>query len=352
MDRELKGRGASENPANRFEEISYEREADGVSPDDEIPSPSTRFFRDRSKSVLTYNESPDLPFRIGLNPYRGCEHGCAYCYARPYHEYLGLSAGLDFETKILVKEDAPELLRKELSSPKWKPELISMSGITDCYQPAERKFEITRRCLEVFAEFLQPVGIITKNALVIRDIDLLRPLAEHQAASVFVSVTTLDPDLSRLMEPRASHPQRRLAAIEALSKAGIPVGVMAAPMIPGLTDHELPAILRAAAKAGARHAGYTVARLPLGVAQIFEHWLAAHRPGLQKKVMTQIRQTHEGRLNDSRHGRRLQGRGRIAETIDQIFDLTCRKEGLNLQDLRHSTASFRRPKSVSQLELF
>ena len=357
MDRKLKsgglkGRGAAINPANRFEELAYEREPDAVSPDDEIPAPSTRFFKDTARSVLTYNESPDIPFRVGLNPYRGCEHGCAYCYARPYHEYLGLSAGLDFESKIFVKHDAPELLRKEFSSPKWKPELVSMSGITDCYQPAERKFQITRRCLAVFAEFLNPVGIITKNALVARDIDLLFRLAERGAASVFVSVTTLDPELSRAMEPRASHPQRRLEAIASLAKARIPVGVMAAPMIPGLTDHELPSILKAAADAGARYAGYQVVRLPLGVGEIFEQWLEEHRPGLKKKVLAQIRDTHAGRLNDTRPGRRLEGTGLIAETLDQVFELNRRKLGLNERELTHSTESFRNPTSASQLEFF
>src|SRR5208282_1784225 len=197
----LKGRGTSENPANRFEEILYEREPEGVSPEDEIPAPATRFFKDKSRSVLSYNDSPDIPFRVGLNPYRGCEHGCIYCYARPFHEYFGLSAGLDFETRIMVKEDAPELLRRKLSSPKWEPQVVSMSGVTDCYQPAERRFQITRRCLEVFAEFLNPVSIITKNALVTRDIDILSALAKHQAAAVFFSVTTLDSDLARIMEP-------------------------------------------------------------------------------------------------------------------------------------------------------
>ena len=222
----------------------------------------TQFFKDHSKTVIARNDSPDVGFSASLNPYRGCEHGCIYCYARPTHEYLGFSAGLDFESKIMVKEDAPELLRAELLSPKWQPQVIFMSGVTDCYQPVERKLKLTRRCLEVLAEFRNPVFIITKNRLVTRDIDLLSELARHQAAAVWLSITTLDPELRKVMEPRTSPPAARLAAIRELAQAGIPVGVNVAPVIPGLTDHEMPAILQAAAEAGATAAGYTVVRLP------------------------------------------------------------------------------------------
>src|SRR5436305_3583809 len=237
----LRGRGASHNPANRFETLHYERDADAAPGDD--PAPATQFFRDSTRSIITTNDSPDVGFSASINPYRGCEHGCVYCYARPYHEYLGFSAGLDFESRILVKPDAPELLRKELSAPKWKPQTLAMSGVTDCYQPAERRLQITRRCLEVLADFRNPVGVITKNELVTRDIDILQRLHEHQAAVVMVSITTLDPEVARRMEPRASHPRDRLKAVERLAAAGVPVGVNVAPVVPAITDHEMPRIL-------------------------------------------------------------------------------------------------------------
>ena len=247
-----RGRGAANNPTNRFESISFERDADWNPEED--PAPTTQAFRDLTKTVITYNDSPDIPFTASLNPYRGCEHGCAYCYARPTHEYLGFSAGLDFETKIMVKENAPELLRNELSSKKWKPQVIALSGVTDCYQPMERKLKLTRRCLEVLAEFRNPVGIVTKNHLVTRDLDVLRELAQHRAVAVFISITTLDNSLTPRLEPRASLPSHRLAAIEKLSRAGVPAGVMVAPVIPALTDYEMPAIISAAVQAGAQFA--------------------------------------------------------------------------------------------------
>src|SRR6185436_4215658 len=248
----VKGRGASINPANRFEEIHLERDIDWNPEED--PAPRTQFFRDQSATIINYNDSPDIGFDASINPYRGCEHGCIYCYARPTHEYLGFSAGLDFESRIMVKERAPELLRRELSSPKWKPQVIALSGVTDCYQPIERKLKLTRGCLEVLAEFRNPVGIVTKNHLVTRDLDLLQELARHNAAAVCISLTSLDTELRRVMEPRTSPPAARLAAIRALSQAGIPVGALIAPVIPGLTDHEVPALVEAAAKAGARSA--------------------------------------------------------------------------------------------------
>src|SRR5258705_9094344 len=252
----VRGRGTAENPKNRFEEI--EVVPDLEAPEDERPAPHTRFFRDLSRSIIATNDSPDVGFSASVNPYRGCEHGCIYCYARPYHEYLGLSAGLDFETKILVKEDAPELLRAELASPKWEPKVVAISGVTDAYQPIERKLQLTRRCLEVLAEFRNPVIIVTKNQLVTRDIDVLKELASFSAAAVCVSVTTLDAELARVMEPRTSTPANRLEAIQALSEAGVPVRVLAAPIIPGLTDPELPSIIQAGARAGARPRGYGV----------------------------------------------------------------------------------------------
>src|SRR5260221_1098620 len=259
------GRGSATNPHNRFEKLSVELEPEALVDEDGEPIlPRTQFLRDDSQSIITFNDSPDIPFHAGLNPYRGCEHGCAYCFARPYHEYLGFSAGLDFETKIVVKENAPELLRRELSSAKWKPQVLSMSGVTDCYQPIERRLQLTRKCLEVLVEFRNPVAIVTKNLLVTRDIDLFADLARDSAAAVFLSITTLDADLARIMEPRTAQPEARLRAIRELTKAGVPVGVMVAPVIPGLTDHELPAILKAAAEAGACCAGMVPIRLPYG----------------------------------------------------------------------------------------
>ena len=244
-----RGRGAGGNPPNRFEKIHLERDADWDPAED--PSPKTQFLRDLSQSIISYNDSPDIPFHASLNPYRGCEHGCSYCYARNTHEYLGFSAGLDFETKIMVKENAPELLRRELSSPKWKPQTLAMSGVTDCYQPVERRLQLTRRCLAVLAEFRNPVSIITKNYLVTRDIDLLRELAAHHAVAVHLSINSLDSELARKLEPRAASPKMRLAAVEALAKAGVPVGVLVAPVIPALNDHEMPSVLAAAKAAGA-----------------------------------------------------------------------------------------------------
>ena len=314
---------------------------EGIDPED--PAPETQFFKDPSRSLITANDSPDVGFEASVNPYRGCEHGCIYCYARPTHEYLGFSAGLDFETKILVKEDAPELLRRELSSPRWKPQVLAISGVTDPYQPVERRLKLTRRCLEVLAEFRNPVVIITKNHLVTRDLDLLGELARHEAAAVYLSVTTLDARLARTMEPRTSHPTRRLAAIEALSRAGVPTGVLVAPVIPGLTDHEMPAIISAAAKAGARCAGYVLLRLPHAVAPLFEAWLTEHRPARKDKVLNRIRAIRGGRLNDPRFGSRMKGEGIFAEQIKDLFSLACRKAGIVARGPNLSTAAFRRP---------
>jgi DNA repair photolyase len=342
----IKGRGAGLNPKNRFEIIEVE-------PDPEIPGPDridTELLRDTSRSLITRNDSPDVGFEVSINPYRGCEHGCVYCYARPFHEYLGFSAGLDFESRILVKEDAPEILRKELSSPKWQPQTLVMSGVTDCYQPAERKLEVTRRCLEVLAEFRNPVGIITKNELVTRDIDHLSALAEHGAAAVHISVTTLDGEVARRMEPRASHPRDRLKAIEKLAAAGIPVGVMVAPVVPAITDHEMPKILEAAAEAGATSAGYVVLRLPGAVAGLFEEWLERHFPDRKEKVLNRVRDLRGGRLYDPRFGSRMRGEGLFADQIRTTFETFKRRYGLDQPRPELSTAAFRRP--GQQLALF
>jgi DNA repair photolyase len=343
------GRGAADNPANRFELICYQRDPDD--PIEESPGPLTRFFRDNARTILAHNDSPDVGFETSINAYRGCEHGCSYCYARPYHEYLGLSAGLDFETKIFVKEDAPLLLRRELSSPKWRPRVVAMSGVTDPYQPAERRFRLTRGCLEVFAEFRNPVGIVTKNRLVARDRDLLGELAQYQAAAVWLSLTTLDGDLSRRMEPRATQPAGRLAAITALADAGVPVGVLAAPMIPGLNDHELPALLQAAADAGARYAGYIMLRLPFGVKELFGDWLMRHYPDRRDKVLGRVRDLHGGALNDPRFGARMRGEGEMARQIEALFVATCRRTGLRTGSPGLSVEAFR-PAGGKQGNLF
>lgn len=352
----VRGRGAGGNPPNRFERSHFERDPGADDPDladpDANPAPATEFLPDASRSVVARNDSPDIPFDASINPYRGCEHGCSYCYARPFHEFLGYSAGLDFETKILVKHDAPELLRRELSAPGWRPTPLALSGVTDPYQPVERRLRLTRRCLEVLVEFRNPVSVVTKNRLVTRDADLLGELAGRSAAAVFLSVTTLDADLARAMEPRASSPSARLAAIEALTAAGVPVGVMVAPVIPGLTDHEIPAILTAAADAGARMAGYVPLRLPLAVAPLFEDWLERHTPGRKAKVLGRVRALRGGALNESRFGARMRGSGALAALIDSVFKTTCRRVGLNREELRLSTEAFRRPGPGRQLRLF
>ena len=341
-------RGAVSQPTNRFVGTSSER--DEEFDDSEEPLPRTQFLPDQSLTALAWNDSPDIGFRASLNPYRGCEHGCIYCYARPTHEYLGFSSGLDFETRIMVKERAPELLRAELASSKWQPQVIAMSGVTDCYQPVERKLELTRRCLAVLAEFRNPVGIVSKNRLVTRDIDLLQELAQHNAVVVFISLTTLDTELRRVMEPRTSPPAARLATISDLARAGIPVGVLTAPMIPGLNDHELPQLLGAAADAGAQFAGYVTLRLPYQNKTLFEQWLTEHFPLRKDKVLAGIRAVREGDLNNTEFGTRMRGSGQRADQIEKLFEVGCRKAGLNQRELQLSTAAFRRPGGV-QMEL-
>jgi DNA repair photolyase len=350
----IHGRGASWSPANRFEKIHVDlSDVDVVDVDlaeEERPRRETQYFRDGTKSIIASNNSPDVGFETSLNPYRGCEHGCIYCYARPTHEYLGFSAGLDFESKIMVKTDAAALLEAELSSPKWKPQTLVMSGVTDPYQPVEKKLRITRKCLEVLAKFRNPVAIITKNRLVTRDVDLLGELASFEASAVNVSVTSLDPSLQRVLEPRTSSPAARLEAVAALHAAGIPVGVMVAPIIPGLTDHEVPKILEACAKAGAQFAGYTIVRLPWAVAPLFEHWLEEHFPDRKEKVLGRIRDIRGGeKLNSTKWGARIMGEGIFAEQIRTMFEVGCRRHGMNARP-KLSTAAFRRP--VEQMKLF
>ena len=345
----IPARGAASNPTNRFEQIHIERDEDW-NPEEE-PLPTTQFLRDHTRTILNRNDSPDIGFEFSLNPYRGCEHGCIYCYARPTHEYLGFSAGLDFETRIMVKTDAPQLLREELSLPKWKPQTIAMSGVTDCYQPVERRLKLTRGCLEVLTEFRNPVFIVTKNHLVTRDIDLLGELARHHAAGVLLSITTLDSDLRKVMEPRTSPPQARLAAIRKLSEAKIPVSVNVAPVIPGLTDHEIPNILAAATEAGARFAGQVVLRLPYAVAPLFEQWLTTHFPDKKEKVLNRLRSMRGGKLYNAQFGKRMTGEGIFAEQIEQMFNVACRRAGIADNHLQLSIVAFRRP-GGRQLALF
>lgn len=344
----IRGRGATANPVNRFERIEYTAA-------EEFPAEGrplrTQFFRDDARSVISHNMSPDIPYEVSLNPYRGCEHGCAYCYARPTHEYLGLSAGLDFETRILVKENAPALLERELFSPNWVPREVAISGVTDPYQPVERRLRLTRRCIEVFAKFRNPISIVSKNQLVTRDADLLVPLARVNAVAVFISITTLDLALNRVLEPRSSLPAQRLAAVNVLAQVGVPVGVLVAPVIPALTDEEVPAILQAAADAGAKYAGFTPLRLPHAVAPLFEQWLEQHLPRRKEKILNRIRAMRGGALNDPRFGHRMRGEGPFARQIASLFDVARRKAGLSETGPGLSVEAFRRP-SGGQLDLF
>lgn len=316
-------RGSINRPPGRFELIFLEpdAEADG-------PPTQTRVFRDESKTVISQNRSPDVPFDASVNPYRGCEHGCSYCYARPSHEFLGLSAGLDFESMIFAKLDAPELLERKLRSRSWTPQVLAMSGVTDAYQPVERKLEITRRCLEVLVRFRNPVAIVTKSSLVRRDADLLAELARYHAAAVTVSVTTLDADLATRLEPRAAAPASRLKTIETLARAGVPVGVNVMPVIPGMTDHEVPAILNASARAGASFAGYGIVRLPHGVKELFDQWLLRNYPERRAKVLNRIRALRGGELSDSKFGRRKTGSGEFAIQTRRIFEVALRRNRL------------------------
>jgi DNA repair photolyase len=337
----MKGRGTDAAPPNRFERMHVELEYD-----DDHPPPekvATVYYRDASRTILAENQSPDVPFRWSLNPYRGCEHGCSYCYARPSHEQLGFNAGIDFESRIMVKPDAPALLRKTFSSPCWTPEFVSLSGNTDCYQPVERTLRITRGCVEVFAEFRNPVGIITKSALVARDVDLLRELARHGAVHVFSSITSLDPDLAARLEPRAARPHRRLEAVAGLAAAGIPVAVMIGPVIPGLNDEEIPDILRAARAAGALGAAWVLLRLAPPLDALFERWLGEHFPEKRSRVLHRIRDTRGGAISDSRWGVRQRGQGPYAEQIAALFRAAAHKYGLDRPLPALRTDAFRRP---------
>jgi DNA repair photolyase len=351
------GRGSSLAPPNRFEHTRSEPDLEQLAGEDELLAEERRvptvFLEDNSKTLIRENDSPDVGFRYSINAYRGCEHGCAYCYARPGHETLGMNAGLDFETKILVKHDAVALLRKELNHRSWRPEPIMMSGVTDCYQPAERRFKLTRGLLEVLLEARQPACLITKNALILRDLDLFAQLAEKNLVSVALSVTTLDADLARKLEPRTASPAARLRAIRELSSAGVPVRVMIAPVIPGLTDQELPAILAAAKEAGAQNAGFVMVRLPWAVAPIFQAWLAEHRPLALPRIESLIRDMRGGQLYDASFGNRMRGHGAYAAGIAQTFDIFTRKLGLDQPSPDLDASQFRPPRLPGgQLPLF
>lgn len=352
--RQVSGRGASENPVNRFQEIHHVHDPEETDlRKEELPDPDTIFLKDTSRSIITENQSPDVGFDCSINPYRGCEHGCIYCYARPTHEHLGFSSGLDFESRILVKTEAPALLREELSQPAWTPKTIAISGVTDAYQPVERQLTLTRDCLKILAEYRNPAAIITKNHLVTRDLDLFETLADYQAIRVYISVTTLDHELCGAMEPRTSRPHKRMEAIEQLASHGVPVGVSIAPVIPGLTDEEIPNILEEARNAGASFAGYVMLRLPHQLPQLFKNWLEDHVPGKKEKVLDRITSIREGSLNDTQFHERMKGSGPYAEQIESMFYTFCKQYGYRSEQPSLNTSSFIPPdESGIQRSLF
>ncbi len=354
MDR-IKGRGAQFNPPNRFEKLHVEPEESGEDQEygfeKSVRKEETNFFRDYSKSVISRNNSDDLYFNLSINPYRGCEHGCIYCYARPSHEYLGFSSGIDFETKIMVKENAPALLEEFFSNKFYKPETIVFSGNTDCYQPVERKLKITRRLLETCLNYGNPVNIITKNSLILRDADILEKMAAKNIVSVMLSIPSLDPKLTRIMEPRTSEPGRRFKTVAELKARNIPVGVNIAPIIPGLTDKEIPSILKAAAKAGAGFAAREMLRLPYSVKDLFLEWLYENLPERADKIISQIKQVRNGKLNESAPGKRFSGEGELARTINNLFDISCKKYGIKKYGPVLTTGNFGMNKNL-QFNLF
>lgn len=355
MRAKIRGRGAQFNPKNRFEKFSFEDfkndELDSfiAEDDDEIKIP-TEYFADDSKTVIARNDSYDVGFEYSFNPYRGCEHGCIYCYARPSHEFLGFSSGTDFESKIMIKKDAPKLLEAEFKKKNYKPDFIMFSGNTDCYQPVERKLKITREALKVCLKYHNPVSIITKNELIQRDIDIIKELAILNLVSVCLSITTLNRELARKMEPRTSLPDRRLNTIKAMSENNIPVGVNIAPVIPGLNDEEIPSILKEASANGAIFAGHILLRLPYSVKDLFLQWLKNEFPGRENKIINKIKEMRDGKLNDPEFGTRFSGKGETAETIHSLFKLSCKKYGLNKNKVSLRTDLFR--KESEQFEMF
>ncbi len=338
-------------PTNRFESVRQEADWEQIAADDDFFARrlaiATEYLPDDTQGIVSENDSPDIFFRYSLNPYRGCLHGCSYCYARPSHEYLGMNAGLDFESRIVVKQQAPQLFKEWLARPKWQPEPIMLSGVTDCYQPVERDLKLTRGCLEVAHAARQPMRIITKNALVTRDLDLLSEMAKWNGISVAISVTTLDAELARKLEPRTSTPEARLRAIAQLTAAGIPTSAMTAPIIPGLNDHEIPALLQVVAEAGAINAGYVMLRLPLAVEPIFLDWLEHAVPQQKDRVLSRLRSVRGGRLSSGQFGERLRGTGEIASQINQTFQLFAKKYGLTRSWPELNVAEFRPPTTKS-----
>lgn len=347
--------GAGIDPPNRFEKVRCEADVEHLQWYEDVAEPAGRpieYLPDNSQSIISENNSPDIPFRYSVNPYRGCAHGCAYCYARNTHEYLGMSAGVDFETKILVKHQAPQLLRAFLARRSWQPETITFSGVTDCYQPAERRFRLTRQCLEIALEARQPVALVSKNALLIRDLDVLTALAERRLVHVALSITTLDADLARTMEPRTSTPAARLRAVRMLSDAGVPVQAMVAPIIPGLNDSQMSAVLEAASEAGARSAGFILLRLPLSVEPVFREWLERTQPLAAERIESRVRACRSGEMSSSQWGERMRGHGPIAEQIEAMFKIFRHKHGLDGRLPPLDTSQFQPPQLDRQRRLF
>jgi DNA repair photolyase len=350
----IRGRGALDNPAGRFERLVAEDDPEAFDLEDIVDGKQvkTEVFIDKTKSIVSTNDSPDVGMEASVNPYRGCEHGCIYCFARPTHEYFGLSAGLDFETKIFAKPEAPRLLAEKLSSKSWEPKVLMLSGVTDCYQPIEKKLKITRGCFEVLLDFRNPAAIVTKNILVTRDIDIFQEMAKHNLIKINISLTTLDNDLARYMEPRASKPLQKLRAIEAMAKAGVPVGIMMGPIVPGLTDHEIPKVLEAAANAGAETAYHTVLRLPWGVKDLFENWVHEHYPDRADRILNRVKAIRGGKLYESDFETRMSGTGIFADQIHQMFTMYKKKYGLNKRGTILRTDGFKRDARSAQMSLF
>jgi DNA repair photolyase len=348
-----RGRGASSNGSGRYEALARVAFDDGWQGLEDLPPFKTTVTVDSTRKIIAHNDSPDLSFDRSINPYRGCEHGCVYCYARPTHAYLGLSPGLDFESKLFMKPNAPELLERELSSPDYSPKIIAIGSNTDPYQPIERRYQIVRRILEVLDRAGHPVGIVTKSALVLRDLDILTRMAQRDLVKVAISVTSLDPKLARVMEPRASTPPLRLDALRQLVKAGVPTSTLVAPVIPALNDSEIERILEAVAETGVRNAGYVLLRLPLELRDLFREWLIENFPDRYRHVISLIRQTRGGKDYDSAWGKRMTGSGPIAWMIGRRFEVACERLGFNLTSVKTTTAHFQKPRPASeQLDLF
>ncbi|MEW6467888.1 MAG: PA0069 family radical SAM protein [Bacteroidota bacterium] len=346
------GRGAQINTFNPYLKQVYVQEHMEVIDEELLTNSKTQYFIENPKKIVNKVDSPDIGSMYSMNPYQGCEHGCIYCYARNVHQYWGFSAGLDFERKIIIKRNAAELLEKQFMNKNWVVQPIMLSGNTDCYQPVERKEKITRAMLEVLLKYRHPVGIISKNALVLRDIDILKELARHKLVHVMISITSLNEDLRQLMEPRTVTARRRLQVIEQLSRNGIPAGVMTAPIVPGLNSDEIPALIKAAAEHGADCAGYTFVRLNGAIGDIFTDWIHKNFPDRAEKVLNHIRSAHGGNLNDSRFGVRMRGEGNISQSINQLFKAAVRKYLNGREDFEYDLTAFRRPGEFKQLELF